>query len=143
VGTDALSPALDSPRRDVPFDALYQAVSPVLTRILRRIRLDEADRQDVAQEVRLSIFQQAIRGLPPEHPILRWVRGEHDAQRHLQRWVGCVAYHVILNYQMRSYRRREKLSPRGIIHTVGMGPSPAEQAAIARRARELWKLLGK
>jgi RNA polymerase sigma factor (sigma-70 family) len=113
----------------------------VLTGVLRYLNVPEQDVDDLAQEVRLTIFQKALRNPCSSDPIHRWMPSDAGATEHLHRWVRKIATHAVLNYRTKSYRRRERLSPDGVVHAVGNGRSPARHAADAERIRVLLDLL--
>jgi RNA polymerase sigma factor (sigma-70 family) len=141
VDTPVLGDGRDLIPVDVRLGTLYRVLAPFLAHFLDRLRVPERDSPDVAQDVWLVVLRQAVRELPAEHALHRWLRGDPDAESHMRRWVGSIAYHVVLNYRTRGYRRREKLSPEGVVHMVSRAPGPARQLADAERCEGLLDLL--
>jgi RNA polymerase sigma factor (sigma-70 family) len=102
------------------FDRVFDE-GPYVWRVLRRLGVREADREDRAQDVLLAAYQ--------SFPTF-------DPARALRPWLHGIAFHVVENQRARAHNRREVLMDDDVAERIDEGPGP-EQATVEKLDREL------
>jgi RNA polymerase sigma-70 factor (ECF subfamily) len=115
-GVDAVQPvesAIDAPAL-AAFDALYREQLPYVWRALRRLGVDERDREDAANDVFYRVYQRL---------------GDLDPKRPIKPWLFAFAARVASDYRRRAYHRREILDHDAVESAVGNVSSSSENEA--------------
>jgi RNA polymerase sigma-70 factor (ECF subfamily) len=81
------------------FDALYREHFPYIWRTLRRLGIDERDREDAVNDVFHRVYQRL---------------SEFDPARPIKPWLFAFAARVASDYRKRAYRHREVLDQEAI-----------------------------
>lgn len=109
-----------------PFDIVWRATFPRVWRMLWRLGISWADREDLAQDV----YEVVVRRLDT-----------YDPTRSLTAWVLSITWHTATRHRRRFYVQQEQLASDAINDPPDPAPDPEQHAAAAEVCRLVDNLL--